>query len=178
LQLTQLIADKEKKSSSYRDNKLDALSDEKVVKIKKFAKEYIAKVVRKAEKSGHKKRPHSSSAEQGPSSALDTPNSIEGVDTEMTEMTVEEAMDMDPATESDDEGGEEDGADAAISMPMEVDETSTGPPAHSAQSGDTVDSRPPTPSTVDPRRPPNEEPTCAWDPHERTDPPNGGSVVA
>jgi histone-lysine N-methyltransferase SETD2 len=36
--LTQLIADKEKKSGSYKENKLEALSDEKVAKIKKFSK--------------------------------------------------------------------------------------------------------------------------------------------
>ncbi|KAJ7770712.1 hypothetical protein B0H16DRAFT_1253115, partial [Mycena metata] len=36
--LTQLIADKEKKSASYKENKLEALSDEKVTKIKKFSK--------------------------------------------------------------------------------------------------------------------------------------------
>ena len=38
LQLTHVIADKEKKSASYKEGKLDSLSDEKTVKIKKFAK--------------------------------------------------------------------------------------------------------------------------------------------
>lgn len=54
-QLTQIIADKEKKSNSYQSGKLDSLSDEKVVKIKKFAKDYIVKVLRRLEKSsGHR----------------------------------------------------------------------------------------------------------------------------
>ncbi|KAK7055447.1 histone methyltransferase [Favolaschia claudopus] len=111
-ELTQLIAAKEKKSESYKDNKLESLSDEKVAKIKKFSKEYISKVVRRAEKSGHKghkHRPPSSTADATPSSAVDTPNSIDGVDTEMMEMTVEEAMGMDPASGSEDEGEDEDG---------------------------------------------------------------------
>ncbi|KAI0070968.1 hypothetical protein K474DRAFT_1712871 [Panus rudis PR-1116 ss-1] len=51
-ELTQIIADKEKKSSSYKEGKLDSLSDEKVIKIKRFSKEYIAKVIRKMEKKG------------------------------------------------------------------------------------------------------------------------------
>ena len=40
-----MIAEKEKKSSSYKEGKLDALSDEKIAKMKKFAKEYINKCV-------------------------------------------------------------------------------------------------------------------------------------
>jgi len=49
-ELTQLISDKEKKSQSYQSGKLDSLSDEKTVKIKKFAKEYISKLLRRIEK--------------------------------------------------------------------------------------------------------------------------------
>lgn len=56
-QLTHVIAEKEKKSSSYREGRLDALSDEKAAKIKKFAKEYIVKVLRKLEKSKSKQSP-------------------------------------------------------------------------------------------------------------------------
>ncbi|KAF7793530.1 hypothetical protein EIP86_004644 [Pleurotus ostreatoroseus] len=58
----EVIAEKEKKSHSYKENKLDALSEEKVVKIKKFAKEYIAKVLRKLEKAGQRRKPSSSVA--------------------------------------------------------------------------------------------------------------------
>jgi [histone H3]-lysine36 N-trimethyltransferase len=110
-QLTQIIADKEKKSSSYKEWKLDRLSDEKVAKIKKFAKEYIAKVLRKLEKPGHRPRPSSSTATQATSStSLDTPNSAEGVDgvTADMSMSVEEAMDMDPDSDSDGDEEEDD----------------------------------------------------------------------
>jgi histone-lysine N-methyltransferase SETD2 len=43
LQLTQIITEKEKKSTSYKEGKLDTLSDDKIAKIKKFSKEYIHK---------------------------------------------------------------------------------------------------------------------------------------
>ncbi|KAJ6578858.1 histone methyltransferase [Mycena vulgaris] len=176
-ELTQLIADKEKKSSSYRDSKLEALSEEKVAKIKKFAKEYIAKVVRKAEKSGHKKRAPSSSASasvtQGTSSAIDTPNSIDGVDTVMIEMTVEEAMDMDPASESEDDEGEGD-------VEMEIETEDAGEPGADADAGPpATDGMADGSPAADPRRrPPNEDQACGWDPHERKDKLNGVSVVA
>lgn len=49
-ELTQIIADKEKRSSSYKEGKLDSLSEEKKAKIKKFAKDYIAKVLHKLQK--------------------------------------------------------------------------------------------------------------------------------
>ena len=71
--LTQIIADKEKKSQSYIDGKLDSLSDEKIQKIKKFAKEYIAKLMRKLEKSG-KERPHSHSQGHSHSNGRDGRN--------------------------------------------------------------------------------------------------------
>ncbi|KAI0759666.1 hypothetical protein BC629DRAFT_1295328 [Irpex lacteus] len=58
-ELTSIIAEKEKKSSSYKEGRLDSLSDEKKAKMKKFAKEYVAKIVRKLEKS--KRKPSSSS---------------------------------------------------------------------------------------------------------------------
>lgn len=173
--MTQLIADKEKKSSSYRDNKLEALSDEKVVKIKKFAKEYIGKVVRKMEKSGHKKRPPSSSATQATSSAVDTPNSLDGVDAEMTEMTVEEAMDMDPASESE---GEEEG-----DVDMEVDGTDdpgSALPLPDAQDGGAMAdaSTLASPASDPRRRPPSEDRDFAWAPNQRTDKPNNVPVTA
>jgi hypothetical protein len=68
-QLTQIISDKEKKSSVYKAGKLDSLSEEKSGKIKKFAKEYIAKVLRKVEKSKSRKPSASGSGSGlGPSS--------------------------------------------------------------------------------------------------------------
>ena len=72
MQLTQVIADKEKKSSTFKDGKLDALSEEKTTKIKKFAKEYIAKILRKLEKS--KRDPH----HRPPSSTMSTLASGDG----------------------------------------------------------------------------------------------------
>lgn len=78
--MTQLISDKEKKSSSYRDNRLESLSEEKVAKIKKFSKEYIAKIIRKMDKAS--KIPTSSSTstttQDTPSTSLPTPNSHDG----------------------------------------------------------------------------------------------------
>lgn len=45
-----LIAEKEKKSSSYATSKLDKLSEEKQAKIKKYAKDFFAKAMHKIEK--------------------------------------------------------------------------------------------------------------------------------
>jgi len=61
--LTEVVAEKEKKSSSYKEGKLDAFSDEKTAKIKKFAKEYITKVIRKIKekKKKHQRRQQSGS---------------------------------------------------------------------------------------------------------------------
>lgn len=114
VQLTQIISDKEKKSSNYRDNKLDGLSEEKEVKIKKFAKEYIAKVIRKIEKLS--KRPQASTslsastANNTPSTSMTTPNSNDGGDSRHRDnaMSVEEAMGMEPNSDSEGEGDDED----------------------------------------------------------------------
>lgn len=70
--LTQIITDKEKKSQSYVDGKFDALSDEKITKIKKFAKEYIVKLLRRLEKSGKgRSHPHPHSHSNGRGSGVD-----------------------------------------------------------------------------------------------------------
>jgi hypothetical protein len=114
LQLTQIIADKEKKSASYKEGKLDSLSDEKVAKIKKFSKEYITRILRKMEKSSDKRKGSSSSApapkQAGSSTSAETPNSHgdpNGADIHMTDMTAEEAMDLE-----EDSGSEGDDAEA------------------------------------------------------------------
>lgn len=106
-----MITDKEKKSSNYKEGKLDALSDEKVAKIKKFAKEYISKILRKMEKSGkrHKHHPPSSVTMLAtPSTSIDTPTSGDG-DIAMADVFVaaEDEMDMDFASDSDEEEDEE-----------------------------------------------------------------------
>ncbi|KAJ7057984.1 histone methyltransferase, partial [Mycena amicta] len=166
-ELTQLIADKEKKSSSYRENKLEALSDEKVAKIKKFSKEYITKIVRKLDKSSRKDRLPSSSTPVT-SSTIDTPNSLEGEnvdgDVDMPEMTVEEAMDMDPASESEDEGDDDGEGDENAPMDVEAQEqdvqmgdaehthNASPSPVHRTPPADASSERGPPPT--DPRRRP------------------------
>ncbi|KAI0742842.1 hypothetical protein C8Q80DRAFT_1107924 [Daedaleopsis nitida] len=104
-ELTHIIAQKEKKSTSYKEGKLDALSDEKTTKIKKFAKEYIAKVLHKLEKSGQRRKPSSHAASSS------TPNSRADDDVEISAATVADVMDLDPADEQsdDDESDDEDG---------------------------------------------------------------------
>ncbi|KAF8630263.1 hypothetical protein AX17_005449 [Amanita inopinata Kibby_2008] len=117
-ELTQVIAEKEKKSSSYKEGRLDVFSEEKTAKIKKYAKEYIAKIMRKVEKS-NRDRPSSSAATtatpgETPTMCLDTPNSAEGGDTSMgMDMSLEEAMDMESESESEagGDGGDTDVAD-------------------------------------------------------------------
>jgi histone-lysine N-methyltransferase SETD2 len=155
LQLTCLIAEKEKKSSSYKEGKLDALSEEKIIKIKKFAKEYIAKVLRKLEKSGYRPKDASFPPTTTASAASETPNS-----NDHTVMSVEEAMDMDET--SDHEGNKADDADMsdaeepthqtedALPPEDEPDETLTMDPM------DLLSSSHPQTACSDPRsRPPN-----------------------
>ncbi|KAF8966903.1 hypothetical protein BDZ97DRAFT_1917169 [Flammula alnicola] len=138
-ELTEIISEKEKKSSSYRDGKLDSLSEEKQAKIKKYAKEYIAKIIRKKEKSS--KHPHVSSASASASTAHDTPSTSTSMQTpnsndegdahmQETAMSVEEAMGMD--LHSDSEDGEDDADDDDMQAEMEVPEASPSsmpPPA-------------------------------------------------
>ena len=91
--MTQTIAEKEKKSQSYSSGKLEALSDEKVIKIKKFAKEYIAKVIRKLQKS---KRHVSNSVAQSNTSRSETSGSGEPASAlGDIEMSVEDALGLD-----------------------------------------------------------------------------------
>ncbi|KAK0200857.1 hypothetical protein DFS33DRAFT_1265721 [Desarmillaria ectypa] len=119
-ELTHIITEKEKKSRSYRDGKLDALSDEKVAKIKKFAKEYIRKVLRKSEK----RKRIDAVVEATPSGSADTPDSAGGDEFVDIPVTMEDAMDIADYESDDDDGpsirlpgdGGEDGK-----SPMEVD---------------------------------------------------------
>lgn len=186
LQLTQIISDKEKKSSSYKDAKLDALSDEKVAKIKKFSKEYIAKVLRKLEKSGKRPRPPPSATTQATAStSTNTPSSTDGVDVVMGDMTVEEAMDMDPDSDSDAEG-EDDNEDVIVvdngtteaaaqsaspkSSPLEPPTPSDSAITHPMEVDDQTDS---SSQPSDPRRRPpvsTDGKQFGWEPHKQ---PNG-----
>ncbi|KAF4588782.1 histone methyltransferase set2 [Pleurotus pulmonarius] len=116
-ELTQIIVEKEKKASSYREGRLDSLSEEKVAKIKKFSKEYIAKVLHKLRKA----RRESSSTAGLPSSSsttLDTPT--EHDETPNVEMKFEDIV-SDP--ESDDDADDEAmGAPDEPPVPMPEDE--------------------------------------------------------
>jgi len=125
-ELTELIAEKEKKSSSYREGKLDALSDEKITKIKKFAKDYIAKVIRKIKEKKKKKQQQRQQSASGSSSRRDSLGNGdadvddldgEGMGEEMSaealESMVAEAMDF---------GGDEDGGDQDDDMDIDDQE--------------------------------------------------------
>ncbi|KAI0830234.1 hypothetical protein BC628DRAFT_1313213 [Trametes gibbosa] len=109
-ELTQTIADKEKKSASYKEGRLETLSEEKTAKIKKFAKDYIAKILRKLEKSGQRRKPSSTVVSSS------TPDGKAGADDSfVTAETVADVMDLDPNDNDqdeddhmDDEGDEED----------------------------------------------------------------------
>ena len=151
-QLTQVIADKEKKSSSYREGKLDALSEEKIIKIKKFSKDYIGKILRKIEKSGKKPKSPFSTTLPTPSTSTHTPDSNDGGDTSMVSMSVEEAMDMDCDSSSDAEDAEmTDVAGKSTDMPLPNHSPWT---AHDANAMDLNESSHPRSTTVpsDPRR--------------------------
>lgn len=122
MQLTQIIAEKEKKSSHYKDNKLEALSDEKVVKIKKFAKEYIAKVLRKLEKAGKLKKREASSkgagSEAGPSNGGSMPSEesiLQGLTAEVDDRTNAGDGADDSASDTDEDG---DGGDVSMDVNM------------------------------------------------------------
>ncbi|KIN97763.1 hypothetical protein M404DRAFT_885342 [Pisolithus tinctorius Marx 270] len=131
-ELTHIIAEKEKKSTSYKEGNLNALTDEKTAKIKKFAKEYIAKVLRKLEKSKHKSSSSSNAQPDqsgtSPTMNLDPADAHEDSgDVEMT-MSVEQAMDLG----SDDDMGVDEAEDAQHSSdevdPSPVEGVSERPP--------------------------------------------------
>ena len=100
--------EKEKRSQSYKESRLDQLSEEKIAKITKFAKDYINKMLYKMKKS--RRGPHgpSSSTSQASSTSMVTPNSADGVDVVMADITVEEHPEMNDGSDSgsDGEGGE------------------------------------------------------------------------
>ncbi|KAF8264188.1 hypothetical protein EI94DRAFT_1871740 [Lactarius quietus] len=108
-ELTHIIAEKEKKSSSYRENKLDSLTDEKKAKIKKFAREYIHKVLHRLERGSSKRRPPDSASTTTPTTpqrAADNnmpPPVDDDDDDEMMDMSVDEAMDLSPDEDDEDD---------------------------------------------------------------------------
>ncbi|TDL26882.1 hypothetical protein BD410DRAFT_782971 [Rickenella mellea] len=120
-ELTQVISEKEKKSQSYQSGKLDALSEEKVTKIKKFAKEYIAKVLRKLDKSGRVRPPASAGSTSNLSA---TPTSVIANGEDSVEMSLENTLDLeddDDDTEDPSPATDVHGTEPDVSV-MEVDD--------------------------------------------------------
>lgn len=104
--------------------------------MKKFAKEYIAKVLYKLEKSGEKRArpppPLSSSSTRASTSntAEDTPNSIENADIDMAEITLGDFGIVSGSDEDESEGEGEGGSDDHNEDPRDMDKDS--PPQHSS----------------------------------------------
>ncbi|OCH90860.1 SET domain-containing protein [Obba rivulosa] len=163
-ELTQVIAEKEKKSSSYKEGRLDALSDEKVNKIKKFAKEYITKVLRKMEKPGQRRKPSSGSGSV-PTASTSTPDDADDADDTLivTNLSVDDVMDLDD--DYPDNGDGDDGTDRGSS---EHDRRSEVPESRSHENGGHRSTeRTRSTSASDPRRRHRNE-ECGWDPdHEK-----------
>ncbi|KAJ3976629.1 hypothetical protein EV361DRAFT_789902 [Lentinula raphanica] len=114
------VAAREKKSSAYQQNKLDAFSDEKTAKIKKYAKEYIDKLLQRMKKEARHRKPSSSASasvsaasatpsgqDVSPSSAAGTPNSTM-LQVDLAAVALDDSMDMDTDSESDSESNEGD----------------------------------------------------------------------
>ncbi|KAL5520449.1 hypothetical protein ACEPAG_9673 [Sanghuangporus baumii] len=129
-ELTCIIAEKEKRSHSYQQGKLDALSDEKVIKIKKFAKEYIAKLLRRLEKQNSEGKPSSSHTSSRPSGSG---SGSTGKDAERDRdhepmMSVEDALDLGPDdNELEDEGLEDEEEEKSGDPSPASDLTGRGP---------------------------------------------------
>ncbi|KZT68078.1 hypothetical protein DAEQUDRAFT_766652 [Daedalea quercina L-15889] len=165
-QLTHIIAEKEKKSSSYREGRLDALSDEKVVKIKKFAKEYIAKILRKMEKKRRESGggPSSASTLQGTSASPSVMSpSLEGegadADTEASlAATVADVMDLDGPDDGDDDMDMDDAEQTPEqASPLPESETPTSDSVGTPSSSTAT-------AVSDPRLRHRKE-ECGWDPN-------------
>ncbi|OJT15697.1 Histone-lysine N-methyltransferase, H3 lysine-36 specific [Trametes pubescens] len=130
-ELTQTIAEKEKKSLSYKEGRLETLSEEKTTKIKKFAKEYIAKILRKLEKSGQRRKPSSTTASSS------TPDGAAAEDSIASAAAVADVMDLDPdetyedhddqGDEDHDEQGDEDDGASGSGSPEEGGSGKTSP---------------------------------------------------
>lgn len=180
--MTQIITNKEKKSSSYKEGRLEKLSDEKVAKIKKFAKEYIPKILRKLEKPGKAPRRSPSTVSPVSSSTLQhVLQSHEGADDEDVAMGDPTFEDMSIVSDSDGDEDKEDGQeylsvrDEDMNIPRAVVHTGKldDPPTAETRSQMKLDEGTAHPIGVqlpsDPRRrPPNED---AWEP------PQGSSSI-
>ncbi|KAF8332013.1 uncharacterized protein EI90DRAFT_3056248 [Cantharellus anzutake] len=70
-ELTHLITGKEMKSSSFKDGKVESLSDEKRKKMKKYIEEYVQKLLKKLEARGKLLKPRSNGDSRSISSSKD-----------------------------------------------------------------------------------------------------------
>ncbi|KAG6836961.1 hypothetical protein H0H93_000353 [Arthromyces matolae] len=185
-ELTQIIADKEKKSSSYKEGRLEKLSDEKVAKIKKFAKEYIAKILRKIGKSDKRPREmESSSAQLQSSPTLQdsfTRDEVVGEDVVMDDpedlledMNIVSDSDAEEDADQDEESGEtpnhpeEDVEEQSPAALRSVGETAAPESNEMDLDKGTVQAAS-IPLSSDPRRRPPEEELSTWEPPQG---PNG-----
>lgn len=166
-ELTHIIAEKEKKSSSYKEGRLDSLSDEKIAKIKKFAKEYIAKLLHRLEKG----KRHSSSAANpddsmdasgsGATLAQDDTHEEMDLNAVMPELSTVDLMDLDEDMDEGEGDGEGEGEGEGDSFGSEQSPPDSVSALETPSASDA-----PTPvvtPVLDPRlRHRNEE--CGWDP--------------
>ena len=171
--MTTIIAEKEKKSHSFKENKLDSLSEEKVAKIKKFAKDYIHKILRKLEKNKKSKSSSSSPSHRksditpSGSGSISTPcqNDSGSIreDPSLPDISLEDMMDIDEMVGSvNGHGDDEDGDADSIHRvsPTADDSLDAGEPDQTPASTSS------STAVSDPRmRHRNEE--SGWDPSRR-----------
>ena len=166
LQLTHVIAEKEKKSTNYKEGKLDSLSEEKTNKIKKFAKEYIVKVLRKLEKSGkRRKRPSTAASSSTPDNRADNDDNL------VITATVEDVMDLDPDHDLDDRADFDVGHSSDREEDQEEDERRASGSASGSPEDAVAGSGETSPTVVsDPRIRRQPEKSVSWDlPPEKMD---------
>ncbi|KAN0141834.1 hypothetical protein V8E53_000296 [Lactarius tabidus] len=132
-ELTHIIAEKEKKSSSFKENKLDALSDEKKAKIKKFAREYVHKILHRLERNKRTGRPTTTGTttpvtpQRGGADGMPPPlddevdMSVDGDDDDDDDDEAAAAMDL----SADEEGVDEDDEPTPVDVEPAESDTST-----------------------------------------------------
>jgi hypothetical protein len=117
-QLTHIIAEKEKKSSSFKENKLDALSDEKKAKIKKFAREYVHKILHRLERkrTGGGRPTATAATDSAGTTTPVTPQRADGI----MPPPLDDEVDM--SVDGDDDDDDDDDEAAAAAMDLSADE--------------------------------------------------------
>ncbi|KAF9553862.1 SET domain-containing protein [Agrocybe pediades] len=120
-QLTQTIADSEKKSSSYKEGRLDTLPPNKEEKIKKFAKDSIIKTIHRMKKTSKLQSSSTSTTLGTPSTSMPTPSSHDG-EPPITPVFhhVDDDMEMEVDYGSDDDYGDMDMAETKPPQPSRM----------------------------------------------------------